>query len=63
GDILTGLIAGYLAQFPTRPHEAIAAAVYLHGLAGELGARAIGEQALAATDLLTYLPAAVRACA
>ncbi len=39
GDILTGLIAGLLAQFPDTPDQAVAAAVYLHGLAGEMGAR------------------------
>ena len=34
GDILTGMIAGLLAQFPERADQAVAAAVYLHGLAG-----------------------------
>jgi NAD(P)H-hydrate epimerase len=38
GDILTGLIAGFLGQFPDRPEQAVSAAVYLHGLSGELGA-------------------------
>jgi hydroxyethylthiazole kinase-like uncharacterized protein yjeF len=63
GDILTGLIAGFLAQFPRQPDEAVAAAVYLHGLAGQLGARALGEKCLVATDLLQYLPHAMEACA
>jgi len=63
GDILTGLIAGLLAQFPTSPDEAVAAAVYLHGRAGELGARAFGEKCLLATDLLRYLPQAMEECA
>jgi NAD(P)H-hydrate epimerase len=62
GDILTGLIAGLLAQFPGRPEQAVIAAVYLHGLAGELGAAARSEQALIATDLLDFLPAAIHAC-
>jgi NAD(P)H-hydrate epimerase len=61
GDILTGLIAGLLAQFDVEP--AVLGAVYLHGLAGELGAAALGEPALIATDLLQYLPEAMRACA
>ena len=39
------------------------AAVYLHGLAGELGAAALGEKCLIATDLLKFLPAAMDACA
>jgi NAD(P)H-hydrate epimerase len=59
GDVLTGMISGFLAQFPKQPDEAVAAAVYLHGLAGEIGARALGEKSLIATDILKYLPDAV----
>ena len=62
GDILTGLIAGLLAQAPREPEAAIAAAVYLHGLAGELGAEELGERSLLATDLLDYLPEAFDEC-
>jgi len=63
GDILTGLIAGFLAQFPQDAEQAIAAAIYLHGLSGEIGARELGEKCLIATDLLRYLPAAMEQCA
>jgi hydroxyethylthiazole kinase-like uncharacterized protein yjeF len=63
GDVLTGLIAAFLAQFPDQPERAVIAAVYLHGLAGELGAAAKSEQSLIATDLLDYMPAAIHACA
>ena len=63
GDILTGIVAGFLGQFPTQPELAIAAAVYLHGLSGELGAASKGEKSLIATDLLDFLPAAIQACA
>jgi hydroxyethylthiazole kinase-like uncharacterized protein yjeF len=63
GDILTGMIAGFLAQFPDRANLAVAAAVYLHGLAGQLGAHALGEKCLIATDLLQYLPEAMEECA
>jgi NAD(P)H-hydrate epimerase len=59
GDILTGLTSGLLAQFPKQPDEAVAAAVYLHGLAGQIGARALGEKSLIATDILKYLPDAI----
>ena len=60
GDVLTGLIAGLLAQFPKAPVEqAVAAAVWLHGRAGELAARDLGEQAALASDLLSRLPAAI----
>ena len=63
GDVLTGMIAGFLAQFPSEPDQAVAAAVYLHGLAGEIGARALGEKCLIATDILRYLPDAMEECA
>ncbi|HXM39823.1 MAG TPA: NAD(P)H-hydrate dehydratase [Bryobacteraceae bacterium] len=63
GDILTGLIAGLMGQFPQAVDQAVGAAVYLHGLAGELGAAALTEKCLVATDLLRYLPAALEECA
>jgi NAD(P)H-hydrate epimerase len=63
GDVLTGLIAGMLAQFPHDSRGAVAAAVYLHGLAGEIGARELGEKFVIATDLLGYLPRAMEECA
>ncbi|MBI3667028.1 MAG: NAD(P)H-hydrate dehydratase [Acidobacteria bacterium] len=60
GDVLTGMIAGLLAQFPKAPPEqAIAAAVYLHGKAGELASQELGEQCALATDLLRSLSAAI----
>lgn len=62
GDILTGLTAGLLGQFPKDPDHTIAAAVYLHGLAGEVGAAALTEKCLTATDLLRYLPSALEEC-
>jgi ADP-dependent NAD(P)H-hydrate dehydratase / NAD(P)H-hydrate epimerase len=63
GDILTGIIAGFVAQFPERPDQAVAAAVYLHGLAGQLGAQVLGDKCLLASDLLQYLPDAMEECA
>jgi NAD(P)H-hydrate epimerase len=60
GDVLTGMIAGALAQFPSRIEEAVRAAVYLHGLAGDVAADSVGQEALVATDLLRYLPLAFR---
>jgi len=35
GDVLTGLMAGLLSQYPSHPEQAILAAVYLHGRLGE----------------------------
>lgn len=60
GDILTGMVAGLLAQFPHDADRAIAAAVYLHSLAGEIAARHLAEQTVLATDLLRYLPEGIR---
>ncbi|MCX6610434.1 MAG: NAD(P)H-hydrate dehydratase [Acidobacteria bacterium] len=36
GDVLTGLMAGLLSQYPSNPEQAVLAAVYLHGRLGEL---------------------------
>ena len=59
GDVLTGLIAGLLAEFPSRPAALVAAAgVYLHGLAGDIAARELGEASMMAEDLLDRLPRA-----
>ena len=60
GDILTGLISGLVAQSADDPRRAIAAAVYLHGLAGEIAGRELTEQTVIATDILRYLPEAIR---
>jgi NAD(P)H-hydrate epimerase len=60
GDVLTGMIAGLVAQFPNQLENALLAAVYLHGRAGELGAEAIGEKSFMATDLFEFLPEAMR---
>jgi NAD(P)H-hydrate epimerase len=61
GDVLTGLLAGLLAQFPKHPvGEVAAAAVYLHGLAGDLAAQEQGQQSMLAGDLLEKIPAAYR---
>jgi NAD(P)H-hydrate epimerase len=60
GDILTGVVAGMLAQNRSRPFEAVLAAVYLHGLAGDVARDSMGEFALVATDLIAALPEAFR---
>ncbi len=58
GDILTGLIAGFYAQAPGA--EAVRDAVWLHGRCGELGAARWTDRCLIATDLLQFLPDAIR---
>ena len=58
GDILTGMVAGLIAQHPQHPLGATALAVYLHGLAGDLASESLGENSLVATDLVRFLPQA-----
>ncbi|HUD75696.1 MAG TPA: NAD(P)H-hydrate dehydratase [Terracidiphilus sp.] len=60
GDLLTGLIAGLLAQYPAEVARAVAAAVYLHGLAADMTVRAGNEHTLLATDSLAQLALAFR---
>ncbi len=54
GDVLTGLIAGYMAQGGEPLYSALIG-VYLHGLAGEVTARSLSERAMTPTDLPDYI--------
>ena len=54
GDVLTGMITGLLAQGYSSEAATIMG-VYLHGLAGDVAVKAIGEESLIAGDLITYL--------
>ena len=60
GDVLTGIIASFMAQ-GYRPHHAATIGAYIHGLAGDLAARKIGEIGLTASDVADYVGRAVRA--
>jgi hydroxyethylthiazole kinase-like uncharacterized protein yjeF len=60
GDILTGIVAAMLAQFPHDVARAVETAVYLHGLAGDFAARAMDEHTVLATDTVTHLSDAFR---
>ena len=55
GDLLTGLVAGMLAQHPENPALTVEAAVYMHGLAADLAVRDGDEHTLLATDSLKQL--------
>ncbi|MCI0661291.1 MAG: NAD(P)H-hydrate dehydratase [Acidobacteria bacterium] len=59
GDVLTGLIAGLLAQCPSAPFEATIAGVYLHGLAGDIAANKLGMRSLIASDITAHISAAI----
>jgi len=56
GDVLTGIVAGILAQRPERPLVAAAAAVFAHAVAGDR-ASVRGQRGLIAGDLFTELRA------
>jgi NAD(P)H-hydrate epimerase len=60
GDILTGMVAGMIAQHAKQAFVAVLAAVHLHGLAGDVMRERVGEHSLVATDLLKGLPEAFR---
>lgn len=55
GDVLAGLIAGFLAQGFSR-ESATRQAVYYHGAAGDHAKKALGEHSIMASDLLHSLP-------
>jgi NAD(P)H-hydrate epimerase len=59
GDVLTGLIAALVGQ-GLAPFEAAQLGTHVHGLAGDLGVRAIGPVGLIATDLIGLLPRALQ---
>jgi len=59
GDVLTGLLAALIGQ-GLEPFEAACLAVHVHGLAGDLAAKALGEISLTTSNLLDSLPAAMK---
>ncbi len=60
GDVLSGIIGTLCSQNKEKLFEATASAVYLHGLAGDLGESEIGERSVMATDVINYLPKALK---
>ncbi len=55
GDVLTGMIAGLIAQHPNDLVRAVAAGVFLHGVAGDIACEIMGERSLLATDMLSCM--------
>jgi len=65
GDVLTGLVAGMMAQAHSMKNDdrwsrAVLAAVYLHGLAGDVAREKVGEHSLIAGDITANLPEAFK---
>lgn len=54
GDVLTGIILGLLAQHYSAEDAALIG-VYLHGLAGDIAARVVGENSLVAGDITRFM--------
>lgn len=59
GDVLTGIIAGFLAQKMSL-FEGAKLGVYLHGLAGELASKDLTEYSVMAQDVINYIPKAIK---
>ena len=59
GDVLSGVLGAFLAR-GLDAAGALAAAVYLHGLAGDAAAERVGEESLVAGDVIEALPEAFR---
>ena len=61
GDVLTGVIASLVGQGGLTCGQAARLGVHLHGLAGDLAAKAIGPAGILATDIAEYMPRAIAA--
>lgn len=59
GDVLTGMILGWLSQGYS-PLESAMAAVYIHGLAGDLAAARKGYEGMVAGDVIDQIPKAIK---
>lgn len=59
GDVLTGMVAACLAR-GLAPYEAAVAAVYLHGVAGEVAGERCGAPGAVAGDVVDAIPEALR---
>jgi len=59
GDVLTGLIAGLLAQ-KYDPYFAAVYGAFVHGLAGDIAANEKGQDSLTAGDILDHMPYAIK---
>ena len=59
GDVLTGIITGLLARGYNQENACIVG-MYLHGMAGDIAARELGEESVIASDIIKNLPYAFK---
>ena len=59
GDVLAGIIAGLIAQ-KMSPFEAAKLGVYLHSVAGELASEDLTQYSVLASEVIRYLPSAIK---
>ena len=59
GDVFTGMITGLFAQMKN-PLSAAVLGVYLHGLTGDIAAKSLTEYSVLASELLTFIPNAIK---
>ena len=59
GDVLTGIITGLLSRGYSQMHAAMIG-MYVHGLAGDIAANELGMESVIASDIVKYLPKAMR---
>ncbi len=60
GDVLSGIIGSFIGQNPKKIFEATTTAVFLHGESGKLAKKIVGERSTIASDIIRYLPEAIK---
>lgn len=64
GDVLTGIIASFIAQgmhfMRTEPLQAVCAAAYIHGAAGDIAAENIGQYGMTSADIADAVSQAIK---
>ncbi|MFA5196923.1 MAG: NAD(P)H-hydrate dehydratase [Patescibacteria group bacterium] len=60
GDVLSGIVGSFVGQNPNQIFEACCTAVYLHGMSGQLAKEKVGERSVIASDIIRFLPEAIK---
>jgi ADP-dependent NAD(P)H-hydrate dehydratase / NAD(P)H-hydrate epimerase len=62
GDILSGILTAFAGYRDIELIKAIIAAVYIHGLSGDICLKRIGSYGVSASDVLAAIPEAINSC-